>query len=105
MDVMVHARFLSHEIHHLEPRGLLAEHNGVSVVCDPWLIGSYYWRSWWNFPEPDPRLIENLRPQFIYLTHLHWDHFHGPSLKKFFDPKTTILVPKVPTLRMVQDLN
>jgi UDP-MurNAc hydroxylase len=89
----------------LSHAGLLAEHNGVSVVCDPWLIGSCYWRSWWNFPEPDPRLIENLRPQFIYLTHLHWDHFHGPSLKKFFDPRTTILVPKVPTLRMVQDLN
>ena len=43
----------------------LAEHKGVSVVCDPWLIGSCYWRSWWNFPEPDPRLIENLHPQFI----------------------------------------
>lgn len=89
----------------LSHAGLLVEHGGVSVVCDPWLIGSCYWRSWWNFPEPDPRLVENLRPQFIYLTHLHWDHFHGPSLKKCFDPRTTILVPKVPTLRMVQDLN
>jgi UDP-MurNAc hydroxylase len=89
----------------LSHAGLLAEHDGVSVVCDPWLIGSCYWRSWWNFPEPDPRLMENLHPQFIYLTHLHWDHFHGPSLRKFFDPKTTVLVPKVPTRRMVQDLN
>jgi UDP-MurNAc hydroxylase len=88
----------------LSHAGLLAQHDGVSVVCDPWLIGSCYWRSWWNFPEPDPALIENLAPQFIYLTHLHWDHFHGPSLRKLFDPKTTILVPKVPTLRMVQDL-
>jgi UDP-MurNAc hydroxylase len=88
----------------LSHAGLLAEHDEVSIVCDPWLIGSCYWRSWWNFPEPDPALIDNLAPQFIYLTHLHWDHFHGPSLKKLFDPKTTILVPKVPTLRMVQDL-
>ena len=89
----------------LSHAGLLAEHNGVSVVCDPWLIGSCYWRSWWNFPEPDPELINSLRPQFIYLTHLHWDHFHGASLQKLFDRKTKILVPKVPTRRMLEDLN
>jgi UDP-MurNAc hydroxylase len=89
----------------LSHAGLHVEHNGVSIVCDPWLIGSCYWRSWWNFPEPDPLLIHDLRPQFIYLTHLHWDHFHGASLQKLFDPKTTVLVPKVPTRRMVEDLN
>src|SRR5271166_761472 len=89
----------------LSHAGLVAEHNGVSIVCDPWLIGSCYWRSWWNFPEPDPLLIKNLHPQFIYLTHLHWDHFHGASLKNLFDLKTTIIVPKVPTQRMVDDLN
>jgi UDP-MurNAc hydroxylase len=89
----------------LSHAGLLVEHNGVRLVCDPWLIGSCYWRSWWNFPEPDPRLLEDLHPQYIYLTHLHWDHFHGPSLKRLFDPKTTILVPKVPTRRMVEDLH
>jgi UDP-MurNAc hydroxylase len=88
----------------LSHAGLLVEHRGARIVFDPWLIGSCYWRSWWNFPEPDPQLIENLRPDFVYLTHLHWDHFHGPSLKKLFEPKTTILVPKVPTLRMVHDL-
>jgi UDP-MurNAc hydroxylase len=88
----------------LSHAGLAVEHKGVRVVCDPWLIGSCYWRSWWNFPEPDPALVQNLAPQYIYLTHLHWDHFHGPSLKKLFDPKTTVIVPKVPTRRMIDDL-
>lgn len=88
----------------LSHAGLLIEHRGVRLVCDPWLIGSCYWRSWWNFPEPDPRLVADLRPQFIYLTHLHWDHFHGPSLQKLFDPGTTIVVPKAPTRRMLDDL-
>jgi UDP-MurNAc hydroxylase len=88
----------------LSHAGLLVEHNGVRIVCDPWLIGSCYWRSWWNFPEPDPDLIKDLKPQFIYLTHLHWDHFHGPSLQKLFDPSTKVIVPKAPTLRMVEDL-
>jgi UDP-MurNAc hydroxylase len=88
----------------LSHAGLLVEHEDIRIVCDPWLIGSCYWRSWWNFPEPDSALIENLRPDFIYLTHLHWDHFHGPSLQKLFDRKTPILVPLVPTRRMVEDL-
>ena len=89
----------------LSHAGLLIEHNGTQIVSDPWLIGSCYWRSWWNFPEPPATLFENLRPDYIYLTHLHWDHFHSPSLKKLFDPSIHILVPKVPTRRMIEDLN
>lgn len=88
----------------LSHAGLLVEHAGVRVVCDPWLLGSCYWRSWWNFPEPDPELIADLGADFIYLTHLHWDHFHGPSLKRLFRRKTCVLVPKIPTRRMLEDL-
>ena len=88
----------------LSHAGLSVEHNGVRIVSDPWLIGSCYWRSWWNFPEPPAGLIEKLQPDYIYLTHLHWDHFHGALLKKLFDPRTRILVPKVPTWRMLRDL-
>lgn len=88
----------------LSHAGLLVEHAGVRVVCDPWLLGSCYWRSWWNFPEPDAALIADLRADYVYLTHLHWDHFHGPSLRRLFSPRTRVLVPKVPTRRMVEDL-
>jgi UDP-MurNAc hydroxylase len=88
----------------LSHAGLLVEHAGKRLVCDPWLLGSCYWRSWWNFPEPDPELIADLRADYIYLTHLHWDHFHGPSLKRLFSPATRVLVPKVLTRRMVEDL-
>src|SRR5216684_1215188 len=86
----------------LSHAGLLVEHNNTRIVIDPWIVGSCYWRSWWNFPEPDPSLIRDLKPDFIYLTHLHWDHFHGPSLRTF-DPKTIILVPKIVTRRMIED--
>src|SRR5262249_4278920 len=79
-------------------------HNDVRIISDPWLVGSCYWRSWWNFPEPPAQLIENLKPDYIYITHLHWDHFHGVSLRKLFPQDIRILVPKVPTRRMVTDL-
>jgi UDP-MurNAc hydroxylase len=87
----------------LSHAGLLVEHRGTSLVIDPWLVGSCYWRSWWNFPEPPAAILEGLKPDYIYLTHLHWDHFHGVSLKRF-SPKTPILVPKACTDRMVRDL-
>ncbi len=88
----------------LSHAGLLVEESGKSLVVDPWLKGSCYWRSWWNFPEPDPDLIASLKPDYIYITHLHWDHFQGPSLR-LFSKDTPILVPLVQTRRMVKDLN
>ena len=88
----------------LSHAGLLVEHAGTRLVCDPWLLGSCYWRSWWNFPEPDPALVADLRADYIYLTHLHWDHFHGPSLRRLFGPGIRVLIPKVLTRRMVEDL-
>lgn len=87
----------------LSHAGLLVESGGVSVVVDPWLVGSCYWRSWFNFPEPEPALIDALAPNYIYITHLHWDHFHGPSLRRF-SRQTPVLVPRIPTTRMVRDL-
>ena len=88
----------------LSHAGMRVEHQGVSLVTDPWLIGSCYWRSWWNFPEPSKELLKNVEADFVYLTHLHWDHYHGPSLRRFFGPNTTFLLPKVCTTRMTDDL-
>ncbi len=87
----------------LSHASLHVEHNGKSVLIDPWLRGSAYWRSWWNFPPVDHARIETLTPDFIYLTHIHWDHFHGPSLKAF-SRATPILVTYDRYDRVVRDL-
>jgi UDP-MurNAc hydroxylase len=78
--------------------------SGVNLLCDPWVVGSTYWRSWWNYPPVSPELIASLKPDYVYLTHIHWDHFQGPSLRKF-DRSTPILVARAPNDRMVRDLN
>ncbi|MDB5047030.1 MAG: Zn-dependent hydrolase of the beta-lactamase fold [Fibrobacteres bacterium] len=87
----------------LSHAGLLVKGAGKSLIFDPWLVGSSYWRSWWNFPPVSRELIESLRPDFLYLTHIHWDHFHGPSLRKF-PLDTPIFIPKSPARRMKKDL-
>lgn len=89
----------------LSHAGLLVESKkGKSLICDPWLLGSCYWRSWWNYPPVSTQLIKNLKPDYIYLTHIHWDHFHGPSLAKFAK-ETPIIVPKGNYSRIKDDLN
>ena len=76
---------------------------GAQLLCDPWMIGSTYWRSWWNYPPVSPDLVASLSPDFIYLTHIHWDHFQGISLRKF-SKSTPIYIPKAPYIRMGKDL-
>ena len=76
---------------------------GSQLLCDPWLIGSTYWRSWWNYPPVADELIASLKPDAIYLTHIHWDHFAGPSLR-LFDPDIPIIIPKEPAGRIARDL-
>ncbi|MFN8027966.1 MAG: MBL fold metallo-hydrolase [Acidimicrobiia bacterium] len=79
---------------------MYAETSGPSILVDPWLIGSCYWRSWWHYPPvPDPPEAELLSADYVYLTHHHFDHFHFPSMRKIHRD-AHILVPKfgVPTL-------
>jgi UDP-MurNAc hydroxylase len=76
---------------------------GKELLCDPWILGSCYWRSWWNYPPVSESLRETLAPDFVYLTHLHWDHYHGVSLRKF-PKRTRIYVPYFRYDRMVRDL-
>lgn len=82
---------------------MTVSHGENSVVIDPWLIGSCYWRSWWNFPQSkfDPELLAQV--DAVVITHIHWDHWHGPTLKKFLRGKT-IIIPDTPCMRSEQDL-
>ena len=78
----------------------------TSLICDPWLAGSTYWRSWWNFPESTnlDSLLDIWSQQenlFIYITHLHWDHFHGPTLRRILEnAKIAISYSQTPELRL-----
>src|SRR5690348_18027489 len=33
--------------------------NSKQLLCDPWLVGSAYWRSWWNYPPVPDRSEEH----------------------------------------------
>lgn len=75
-----------------------------TLLVDPWLIGSCYWRSWWNYPPVNPNMLKKLKPSAIYITHVHWDHWHGPTLKRFLDLDIEIITHDEPNKRSYRDL-
>ena len=83
---------------------LYIEHENIRLLVDPWIVGSCYWRSWWNYPEVSEGLLEKIKPTHIYITHLHWDHYHGPTLRRFKELNPTFLIPKHFNKRMMNDL-
>ncbi|MEQ8841768.1 MAG: MBL fold metallo-hydrolase [Acidimicrobiales bacterium] len=72
---------------------LRVETRAGTILVDPWLFGSCYWRSWWHFPPSTEPTAEMLAPDYVYLTHHHFDHFHYPSMRRL-DRDAKVLIPR-----------
>lgn len=70
---------------------------GQRIFTDPWWEPGTYLGTWHNFP-PIPRsLLDELyscEPTFIYISHLHPDHFHLRTLD-YFDRCIPIVIGKL----------
>jgi CMP-N-acetylneuraminate monooxygenase len=77
-------------------------HRGFSLLTDPWLSGPAFLGAWTQYP---PRKVDvaGLRPDAIWISHEHSDHFHEPTLTQF-DRAVPIYVPDFPNRRMVERL-
>jgi UDP-MurNAc hydroxylase len=72
---------------------LFIETGSERILVDPWLSGSCYWRSWWHFPPNTAIRQEFLEPEYVYLSHHHFDHFHYPSLRRI-SKRARVLIPR-----------
>lgn len=73
------------------------------LVTDPWLSGGAYFDSWYCshiIPERQMKAIENC--EYVWVSHGHPDHLHGPSLKKLIEKK--VLLPNHAGARIHDDL-
>jgi len=70
------------KITHYSNSFLSIESQGERLICDPW-VGKANWGGWQSFPEYSlPSLAEHLGDvRWIFLSHLHDDHFHPDTLK------------------------
>jgi UDP-MurNAc hydroxylase len=76
--------------------GLFIETKHGTILCDPWFNPAYF-ASWFPFPSNEDVDIEKLRrPDYLYLSHLHHDHFDPQFLRDHVWKETTILLPDYP---------
>ncbi len=76
--------------------GLLISSGSTSVLCDPWFDPAYL-GSWYPFPDNAGVDADRLRsPSYLYISHLHRDHFDPDFLARGVDKKTTVLLPEFP---------
>jgi UDP-MurNAc hydroxylase len=77
--------------------GILFETVAGSVLCDPW-CGPAFFGSW--FPFPDNRQLDwdvIGRTDYLYISHLHRDHFDAELLRRHVRKGARVLLPDYPT--------
>jgi UDP-MurNAc hydroxylase len=76
--------------------GLYIETPHGSVLSDPWFNPAYF-ASWFPFPSNDhldPAAIA--RPDFLYVSHMHYDHMDVAFLRGHVSKDTTVILPDYP---------
>jgi UDP-MurNAc hydroxylase len=76
--------------------GLLVQTRAGGVLCDPWFNPAYY-GSWFPFPDNaglDPSVLG--QADYLYVSHLHRDHFDPQWLRRHMSKRATVLLPDYP---------
>ena len=88
--------------------GILIRTRGITIVCDPWFVPAFF-GSWFVFPRNDqlpPDIMHDVcNPDFLYISHLHGDHFDAAFLAEKMNKNTTVLLPDFPTREMEREFN
>ncbi len=76
--------------------GFYVETKFGSVLCDPWFNPAYF-ASWFPFPRND-HLDKTLisKPKYLYLSHLHFDHYDPEFLRDHVWKDAIVLLPDYP---------
>jgi UDP-MurNAc hydroxylase len=75
-----------------------------SILCDPWVNPAYF-ASWFPFPDNSRLDWEALGDcDYLYVSHLHRDHFDAAHLKRFVSKRAAVLLPEFPTSQLEDEL-
>lgn len=76
--------------------GLHIETSGGTILCDPWKNPAYF-DSWFVFPDNSGLDWDRLgKVDYLYVSHLHKDHFDPELLSEHVSPEVTVLLPDFP---------
>lgn len=88
--------------------GILIRTGDITIVCDPWFEPAFF-GSWFVFPRNDElpgRIMKDVcNPDFLYVSHLHGDHFDAMFLREKVNKDTTVLLPDFPSRELEREFN
>jgi UDP-MurNAc hydroxylase len=68
-----------------------------SVLTDPWVNPAYF-GSWFPFPDNSGLDWDSIgQADYLFISHLHRDHFDPEHLRRHVSKKATVLLPNFPT--------
>lgn len=83
---------------------MLIETAAGSILCDPWVNPAYF-ASWFPFPDNSGLDWKALGEcDYLYVSHLHRDHFDEQNLRDNISKDTTVLLPEYPTSELEDEL-
>ena len=75
-----------------------------SILCDPWVNPAYF-ASWFPFPDNTQLDWDALgNCDYLYVSHLHKDHFDPENLAKHVNKDATVLLPDYPVPDLKREL-
>ena len=84
--------------------GMRIDTGAGSILCDPWVNPAYF-ASWFPFPDNSQLDWAALGDvDYLYVSHLHRDHFDAKNLKQHVTKKATVLLPEYPTSQLEDEL-
>jgi UDP-MurNAc hydroxylase len=80
----------------LAQAGLYIETDHGTILCDPWFNTAFF-ASWFPFPSNEEIDVEAIsHPDYLYVSHLHHDHFDPDFLRDHVDKNAVVLLPEYP---------
>ena len=84
--------------------GFHLQTNAGSILCDPWTNPTYF-ASWVPFPDNSELDWKALgQCDYLYVSHLHLDHFDERNLRENISKDATVLLPDYPVPDLKREL-
>ena len=84
--------------------GFFVETRAGTILCDPWVNPAYF-ASWFPFPDNSELNWDAYRePDYLYVSHLHRDHYDPEHLRSGVSHETTVLLPDYQTKDLQNEL-
>ena len=80
------------ELEFISNTGCFLEHNGIVIGMDIWLTQGAFEGSWFHFPPLRKTKYTEKNCHYIYISHIHPDHFDMKALSNC-EKNTTFIVP------------